>query len=107
VGGYTATGSFVNPTGDHFYLDLANFDFSKVSTASNNWTTVTGSNGGQFLTANSYQLATSILNESKFLIYGGYGASQDGGGTFLTNPLLMYDPPSNTWSSLPLYGQYT
>ncbi|ORZ16210.1 hypothetical protein BCR42DRAFT_414556 [Absidia repens] len=105
TGGSTSSGSYNNPTNDHFYMDLQNFNFNNVSSAANNWTVITGSNGRNLLVANSYHLATTISNKSKFIVYGGLGPGAQ--NSLLDDPLWMYDPGSNTWSTVPLYGQYT
>ncbi|CAO3587130.1 unnamed protein product [Absidia cylindrospora] len=105
TGGSTSTGSYNNPTNDHFYMDLQNFNFNNVSSATNNWTVITGSTGGNLLVANSNHLAATISNKSKFIVYGGLGPGAQ--NSLLDNPLWAYDPGSNTWSTIPLYGQYT
>ncbi|ORZ14801.1 hypothetical protein BCR42DRAFT_417701 [Absidia repens] len=97
-------GSYNNPIGDHIFLDLETLDFNNFSSAQTSWTTNTGAIGADLVVDNGYQLATSMSNGAKFVVYGGFGPGK--GTNVLPNPFLLYDPPTNTWSTLPTYGNY-
>lgn len=103
-GGLTGSiepGVFNNPTADHIILDLQKVDYQNLSATNEAWALNTGATGSNLLVPNGYQLTSSALGNSKFLVYGGYGAP---GSAPLANPFLMYDPPTNTWSSVSTYN---
>ncbi|KAI8079836.1 uncharacterized protein BX664DRAFT_203368 [Halteromyces radiatus] len=94
--------NFLNPTNDFFSLDMSSFDFNgNLTTAQSNWTIITGTTGSSLVEARGAALTSSIANHGKFIVYGG------GASNFLYNPLIEFDPPSNTWTSIQDYGQYT
>lgn len=98
------TNTFLNPSTDHFFLDLTQFDFKgNVSTAATNWTTVLP--GAESMTPPQplgFLNAASIAHQTQFMIYG--GASQQG---IVTHPIMVYDPSKNQWSSIQTFGNYT
>lgn len=99
--GSSQAGVFNKPVADHIILDLQKIDYQNLTAANEAWALNAGATGSNLLVANGYQLTSGVSGNSKFLVYGGYGAPGSGP---LANPLLMYDPPTNTWSSLSTYN---
>ncbi|KAI8079818.1 uncharacterized protein BX664DRAFT_352981 [Halteromyces radiatus] len=106
-GGYVpdsgSNGTQYNTLSSNFYsLDMSSFDFNgNVSTAQNNWTTITNTVGANLLIPLGFHSTAGISGQSKFLMYGGVS------NTAMNNPIVMYDPPSRTWSSVPIWGNYS
>ncbi|SAM00547.1 hypothetical protein [Absidia glauca] len=103
-GGFTGTDSgssstYTNAAADHFYLDMATFDFADTSNAMSNWTIAKDAFP---LEPTGFVFAAS-LNQSKLLTFGGATNS----GSDLLNPFMEFDSSNNSWTPLSSYGNYT
>ncbi|KAI8079816.1 uncharacterized protein BX664DRAFT_341529 [Halteromyces radiatus] len=91
--------NYVHTTSDLFSLDMTTFDFNgNASSAQTNWTTITNAVNMKALSPLSYHVTTAIAGQSKFLVYGGFSEST------ISNPIMIYDPPTRTWSFVSSYG---
>ncbi|SAM00549.1 hypothetical protein [Absidia glauca] len=103
-GGFTSSDSrssstYTNAAADHFYIDMATFDFTDISNALSDWTVIQDDSP---LEVTGF-VQTASFNQSKLLIYGG----SNNGGTNLRNPFMEFDSSSRSWTTLATHGNYT
>ncbi|ORZ14596.1 hypothetical protein BCR42DRAFT_452348 [Absidia repens] len=96
-----ANDSYLNPLSDHFILDLSQFDLTDTSTGYANWT-ILQPTGSSPKTPVGFPQTASIDGKKKFIVFGGASGQQ-----VLQDPVMVYDPANDNWSSIPTYGNYT